>query len=68
MDDVLLGIVLQRLDVEPLSDEASNLLLAALESDDALTAHLNAGASERWVAPAESSQRSAMPVGGICVR
>lgn len=42
MDDVLLEIVLQRLDAEPLPDEAAGLLLAALDSAAALAAQLSA--------------------------
>ena len=35
MDDVLLGIVLQRLKVSPLEEQATDLLLAAFESEEA---------------------------------
>lgn len=41
MDDVLLGIVLQRLDAEPLPDEAAGMLLAALDGDAALAVQLS---------------------------
>ncbi len=40
MDDVLLGIVLRRLEAAPLAREAADLLLAALESDETLAAQL----------------------------
>ena len=47
MDDVLLGIVLERLGKSPLADEATDLLLAAFESEESLSAQLSgeAGAS-----------------------
>jgi energy-coupling factor transporter ATP-binding protein EcfA2 len=40
MDDVLLGIVVRRLDAVPLAGPAADLLLAALESDESLAAQL----------------------------
>ncbi len=40
MDDVLLGIVLRRLEEFPLPEQAVDLLLAALEDDESLSAHL----------------------------
>ena len=40
MDDVLLGIVLERLGKYPLVDEAADLLLAAFESEESLSAQL----------------------------
>ncbi len=40
MDDVLLGIVLRRLEQFPLAEQAADLLLAALESDESLSAQL----------------------------
>ena len=40
MDDVLLGIVLRRLEAFPLSEQAADLLLAALEGDETLAAQL----------------------------
>ena len=40
MDDVLLGIVLRRLEHFPLAEQATDLLLAALESDESLSAQL----------------------------
>jgi energy-coupling factor transporter ATP-binding protein EcfA2 len=41
MDDVLLGIVLGRLEEFPLSEPAADLLLAALEGDESLSAQLS---------------------------
>jgi hypothetical protein len=40
MDDVLLGIVLQRVRESPLEEQATNLLLAAFESEESLSAQL----------------------------
>jgi recombinational DNA repair ATPase RecF len=62
VDDVLLEIVLQRLDSVPLPGEASELLLAALEGDDALSAQLS-GALAAPGGPVEPSRPSATPVG-----
>jgi recombinational DNA repair ATPase RecF len=47
MDDVLLGIVLGRLERYPLADEATDLLLAAFESEESLSAQLSGEAAER---------------------
>jgi energy-coupling factor transporter ATP-binding protein EcfA2 len=47
MDDVLLDIVLQRLEQSPLEDQATNLLLAAFESEDSLFAQLGGQAARR---------------------
>jgi hypothetical protein len=47
MDDVLLGIVLGRLEKYPLADEATNLLLAAFESEESLSVQLNGQAAAR---------------------
>jgi recombinational DNA repair ATPase RecF len=55
MDDLLLEIVFQRLDEVPLPGEPTNLLLAALDGDGALTAQLNAAAPARLVKPVEPS-------------
>jgi recombinational DNA repair ATPase RecF len=64
MDDLLLEIVFQRLDDVPLPDEPTNLLLAAFDGDDALTAQLSAGAPARLVKPVEPSGPSEpAPVG-----
>jgi hypothetical protein len=45
MDDVLLGIVLRRLERFLLAEQVADLLLAALESDESLSAQLGAGRS-----------------------
>src|SRR5580698_9769787 len=64
MDDLLLEIVFQRLGEVPLRDEPTSLLLAALDSDDALTAQLSPGAPARQVMPVEPSEPSEpAPVG-----
>jgi ABC-type hemin transport system ATPase subunit len=47
MDDVLLGIVLERLEKSPLADEAADLLLAAFESEESLSAQLGGLAAAR---------------------
>ena len=47
MDDVLLGIVLERLEKYPLADEAADLLLAAFESEGSLSAQLSGEAAGR---------------------
>ena len=45
MDDVLLGIVLRRLEHFPLAEQATDFLLAALESDESLSAQLGGQAA-----------------------
>jgi energy-coupling factor transporter ATP-binding protein EcfA2 len=62
MDDVLLGIVLERLDDSPLPEQATGLLLAALDSDKVLSAQLSAAAGRSQL-PALPAQRAASPVG-----
>jgi ABC-type hemin transport system ATPase subunit len=47
MDDVLLGIVLQRLKESPLEEQATDLLLAAFESEESLSAQLGGQAAAR---------------------
>ena len=47
MDDALLGIVLGRLEKYPLADEATDLLLAAFESEESLSAQLSGDAPAR---------------------
>jgi hypothetical protein len=47
MDDVLLEIVLGRLEKHLLADEATDLLLAAFESEGSLSAQLSGEAAER---------------------
>ena len=64
MDDLLLEIVFQRLDEIRLPDEPANLLLAAFDGDDALTAQLSADAPARLVKPVERPEPSQpAPVG-----
>jgi recombinational DNA repair ATPase RecF len=62
VDDVLLEIILQRLDAVPLPREASELLLAALEGDNALSVQLSAAPAAPRV-PVELSRRATAPVG-----
>ena len=62
MDDVLLGIVLDRLDHNALADEPTDLLLAALEGEDALAAQLSAAPGERY-APPGTAAAARDPVG-----
>jgi hypothetical protein len=50
MDDVLLGIVLGPLERYPLAAEATDLLLAAFESEETLSAQLSGEAAERHAA------------------
>jgi energy-coupling factor transporter ATP-binding protein EcfA2 len=52
MDDMLLGIVLRRFEEFPLSEQAADLLLAALEGDESLSAQLGGQAQPRSKAPA----------------
>ena len=52
MDDVLLGIVLGRLAKFPLPEQAADLLLAALDGDESLSAQLTGQAQPRSAAPA----------------
>jgi hypothetical protein len=47
MDDVLLGIVLQRLKESPLDERATDLLLAAFESEESPSAQLSGQAEAR---------------------
>ena len=51
MDDVLLGIVLRRLGDIPLLEQAADLLLAAFEDDESLSAQLGGQAQPRSKAP-----------------
>jgi recombinational DNA repair ATPase RecF len=52
MDDVLLGIVLGRLEEFPLPEQAADLLLAALEGDESLSAQLSGQTQPRSAIPA----------------
>ena len=47
MDDKLLEIVLERLEKSPLAEEAADLLLAAFESEESLSAQLSGEAAAR---------------------
>jgi hypothetical protein len=47
MDDVLLGIVLERLEKSPLAEQATELLLAAFEGEESLSAQLGGRAAAR---------------------
>lgn len=59
-----MDIVLDRLKDKPLSDEASDLLLAALDGDEALSAQLDADPVERHVQRPEAAGEGAKsPVG-----
>src|SRR5580698_6531596 len=51
MDDMLLGIVVRRLEEFPLPEQATDLLLAALEGDESLSAQLGGQAQPRSKAP-----------------
>jgi recombinational DNA repair ATPase RecF len=51
MDDVLLGIVLRRLDEYPLPEQAADLLLAALDDDESLSAQMGGQGEPRSRAP-----------------
>jgi hypothetical protein len=45
MDDMLLGIVLERLEKSLLTEDATDLLLAAFESEESLSAQLSSEAA-----------------------
>ena len=51
MDDVLLGIVLQRVEEFPLPEQATDLLLAALDADETLSAQLGGQAQPHSKTP-----------------
>jgi recombinational DNA repair ATPase RecF len=55
MDDVLLGIVLGRLAEFPLPEQAADLLLAALDGDEILSAQLTGQAQPRSAVPAAAT-------------
>lgn len=68
MDDVLLDLVLARLDKVPLAENATALLLAACDSDASLSAQLSGDAcpaaersGERVTATPAGASRSASP-------
>jgi recombinational DNA repair ATPase RecF len=62
MDDVLLGIVLDRLGHKALADEPTDLLLAALEGEHALAVQLSAAPGERY-SPPDTTAAAPDPVG-----
>jgi recombinational DNA repair ATPase RecF len=62
MDDVLLGIVLDRLDHHKLAEKPTDLFLAALDGDEALAGQLNADPGERYFLPSTTAS-SHDPVG-----
>ncbi|MGH3193577.1 MAG: AAA family ATPase, partial [Streptosporangiaceae bacterium] len=61
MDDVLLGIVLRRLEEFPLAERAADLLLAALEGDESLSVQLGGQAQPHGGTPAVTAP--AQPAG-----
>lgn len=61
MDDVLLDLVLARLDEVPLAETATSLLLAACDSDASLSAQLSGGSPA--VAERSGEQVTATPAG-----
>lgn len=65
MDDVLLGIVLNRLADEPLTEPATDLLLAALESDESLSAQLGGQAAQRPASDQRQRAAEPAPVGAF---
>ena len=66
MDDALLGIVLGRLEKYPLADEATDLLLAAFESEESLLAQLSGDAPAR---PSADPHDAAAPEpAGACLQ
>jgi energy-coupling factor transporter ATP-binding protein EcfA2 len=62
MDDVLLGLVLQRLEDEPLPEASSDLLLAAMDGPEAL-ASLLSGETEQRPSPGLESGAIPPPAG-----
>jgi energy-coupling factor transporter ATP-binding protein EcfA2 len=63
MDDVLLSAVFERLAQESLLPEAEDLLLAALDSDDALSGQLDADSAHRYARGSTSETEASAPVG-----
>jgi hypothetical protein len=62
VDDFLLGIVLDRLDHQALAEEPTDLLLAALDGEEALAAQLSAAPGERY-SPPDTAAAVRDPVG-----
>jgi recombinational DNA repair ATPase RecF len=67
MDDALLSAVLERLTDKSLSPEAEDLLLAALDGDDALDAQLNADPAHRYARGSTGGTAASEP-GGAYLR
>jgi hypothetical protein len=65
MDDVLLGIVLERLGKPPLADEATDLLLAAFESEESLSAQLSGEAGARPSADCSTNSSSSASLSSV---
>ena len=67
MDDALLSAVFERLAEESLSPEAEELLLAALDGDEALNRQLDADAAHRYTRSSTAGTAASEPV-GACLR
>ena len=63
MDDALLELVLERLDAVPLAENATSLLLAALDSDESLASQLSGGPASAVTGRAGGSVDAAEPAG-----
>jgi recombinational DNA repair ATPase RecF len=63
MDDALLSAVVERLADRSLSPEAEDLLLAALDGDDALNTQLSAAPAHRYARAATDWSAAGRPVG-----
>ena len=63
MDDALLSAVFERLAEESLSPEAEELLLAALDGDEALNRQLDADAAHRYTRSSTAGTAASEPVG-----
>jgi recombinational DNA repair ATPase RecF len=62
MDDALLSAVFERLAEDLLSPEAEELLLAALDGDEALNGQLDAGSAHRYARSASAGTAASEPV------
>ncbi len=67
MDDALLSAVLERLAEETISPEAEELLLAALDGDEALNRQLDADGAHRYAHSSTAGTAASVPV-GACLR
>ena len=63
MDDALLSAVFERLAEESLSPEAEELLLAALDGDEALNRQLDADGAYRYARSSTAGTAASEPVG-----